>query len=597
MVFALPFLVNGQPAALTEPGQGALNDPAAGQDLKGSPIVVVRPVWDDLGSSQREHCGGAMYRSISTVNADAAQRLFGATGRGIVWAVLASGIDATHPHFRRHGNLDLPGGLQHMDFTATDGGAPLADKSGFGTGVAGVIAGGMTNNDGRIVGTSRARDETGETHDEQSDLETIAGMAPECKLLSMKVLDDTGNGQVSTVIAALQAIQELNGYGQQLRVHGVNLSLAYAFDPQWYACGLSPLCIEVDRLVRSGVVVVAAAGNAGYGYQRAMVTGSKATGMAVTIDDPGNAERAITVGATHRDMPQVYGVSWFSAKGPTLDGRMKPDLVAPGDRIMTCATGKFARAEEDSAVARYREDSGTSLAAAHVSGLAAAFLSVRRDLIGRPDDVKQYLLASAIDLGRTVEFQGRGLVNLLGALELQSVPAARPPVIVTPSAAPAVGGPAVATDTGHRVLRVMCSYSHKDEVLWDELRAHLAPLRRQGLIELWYDRMIRPGMQWGSVIARELQEADVILLLVSAYFIDSDYAYEIEMQRAIERHKARQAHVVPIIVRPADWSATPFAEIQALPKDAKPVTSWDDQQEAWADVAKGLRALVEMDRS
>ena len=545
-------------------------------------------------------CGVLVYRSISTVNADAAQRLFGATGRGIVWAVLDSGIDAAHPHFRRYRNLDLPGGLQHRDFTVTEGGAaPLVDVVGHGTAVAGIIAGGMNQNDGRILGISRVRADRDQSRgerierEERGELDTITGMAPECKLLSMKVLDDDGAGKVTTLIAALKAIQELNGYGQMLRVHGANLSLGFAFEPEWYACGLSPLCIEVDRLVRSGVVVVTAAGNAGYGYQQSM-SGTRASGMAVTIDDPGNTERAITVGATHRDMPQVYGVSYFSAKGPTLDGRMKPDLVAPGDHILTCASGKNAKAEEDPAVALYREDSGTAFAAAHVSGLAAGFLSVRRDLIGRPDEVKQHLLASTTDLGRTAEFQGRGLVNLLGALQLPALPATQPPAIATPSAEPRVGVPAVATDTRRRALRVMCSYSHKDEVLWDELRAHLAPLRRQGLIELWHDRKIMPGMEWEREIARELQGADIVLLLISAYFIDSDYAYDIEMQEAIKRHKAGRMHVVPVIVRAADWSGTPFAGIQALPKDAKPVTSWDNQEEAWADVARGLRSLVEM---
>jgi hypothetical protein len=535
-----------------------------------------------------------MHRSVSTVNADAAQRLFGARGQGVVWAVVDSGIDAEHRHFQRHSNLELPGGLEHRDFTAAgSAAAPLRDGFGHGTAVAGIIAGALSSDDGRIVGMSRRRNEEGMEAEEQSDLHAIAGMAPECKLLSMKVLDERGAGSSKNVVDALQAIQEMNAYGQLVRVHGVNLSVAFEWEPDLeVACGLSPMCIEIDRLVRAGVVVVVAAGNTEYGSMSAMYR----SGLAGTIADPGNAERAITVGATHRDMPQVYGISYFSSKGPTLDGRMKPDLVAPGERIMTCSTGRMAAnvvTGDEGAVATYREDSGTAHAAAHVSGLAAAFLSVRRDLIGRPDDVKQYLLASTTDLGRTPGFQGRGLVNLLGALELPAMPAARPPGTTAPTPDLQSVLPATISDSGRRALKLMCSYSHRDEVLWDEFRAHLAPLRRQALVELWHDRKILPGAEWDREIARELQEADIILLLVSAYFIDSDYCYDIELRRAIERHEAGQVRVIPVIVRPADWSGTPFAKLQAVPKDGKPVTSWADQHEAWADVTKGIRSTIE----
>jgi hypothetical protein len=96
----------------------------------------------------------------------------------------------------------------------------------------------------------------------------------------------------------------------------------------------SPLCVEVERLIKSGVVVVVAAGNTGYGYVQAQGKPTAATaGLDLTINDPGNADLAITVGSTHRDMPHIYGVSYFSSKGPTGDGRMKPDLVAPGERL------------------------------------------------------------------------------------------------------------------------------------------------------------------------------------------------------------------------------------------------------------------------
>ena len=140
----------------------------------------------------------------------------------------------------------------------------------------------------------------------------------------------------------------------------MNLSVGYDFEPEWFACGQSPLCVEVDRLVRSGVVVVVAAGNTGYGCEPERPRAAVAAGMALTINDPGNAELAITVGSTHRDMPHVYGVSYFSSKGPTGDGRMKPDLVAPGEKILSCAAGSFAENGEEPADA----DATTSRTAA-----------------------------------------------------------------------------------------------------------------------------------------------------------------------------------------------------------------------------------------
>ena len=365
-------------------------------------------------------------KSISTVKADAAHNSFAALGDDIVWAVVDSGIDAAHPHFGKYANLDLPGPLKHRDFTGSDN--PLVDAYGHGTHVAGIIAGEMTSDRGRIVATMRHRDENGKPTDVTTLLDAIAGMAPRCKLLSLKVLDDDGSGngtgQSSSIIAALQYIHRLNGNGRRTLVHGVNLSVGYDFEPEWFACGQSPLCVEVDRLVRSGVIVVVAAGNSGYGFAQSDQQGTVAAGLALTINDPGNADLAITVGSTHRDMPHVYGVSYFSSKGPTGDGRLKPDLLAPGEKIVSCASsgdtpaprtrGKAGRAKPE---ARYREDSGTSMAAPHVSGVIAAFLSIRREFIRRPEDVKRIFLSTATDLNRAPYFQGRGLVDLMRAIQ------------------------------------------------------------------------------------------------------------------------------------------------------------------------------------
>src|SRR5207249_3331489 len=152
---------------------------------------------------------------------------------------------------------------------------------------------------------------------------SMAGMAPACKLVSYKVLDDDGNGETSAIIAALQDIQRVNSNGRDIKIHGVNLSVGYAFDPLWFACGESPLCVEVTRLVKPGVV------------------------------------------------------------GPV----------------------------------GYVEDSGTSMAAAHVSGVIAGFLSIRREYIGRAEDVKKIFTGTATDLGRVPQFQGAGLVDLMRAIQ------------------------------------------------------------------------------------------------------------------------------------------------------------------------------------
>lgn len=373
--------------------------------------------------------------SVSTVKADAARNAFGALGKGIVWAVIDTGVDAAHPHFAQHRNLTLDPPLRHRDFTGVGDGSEdeleqraLADPAGHGTHVAGIIAGEFrAANGSRIVARVRERDENGEVRtEERDDIPAISGMAPQCRVLSLRALDENGRGLSSSLIAALEYIQELNGNGRRIRVHGVNMSVGYDFEPKWFACGQSPLCIEVDRLVRSGVVVVVAAGNTGYGFNQPEAQGPTAAGLDLTINDPGNADLAITVGSTHREMPHIYGVSYFSSKGPTGDGRLKPDLVAPGEKIISCTSAQMPGNGADSGgggdggntlVARYREDSGTSMAAPHVSGVIAAFLSIRREFVGRPERVKDIFLATATDLRRAVYFQGKGLIDLMRAIQ------------------------------------------------------------------------------------------------------------------------------------------------------------------------------------
>ena len=424
-------------------------------------------VWPDFSIE------ALIYRSVTTVKADAAQRSFAASGQGITWAVIDSGINAEHPHFTTYNTLGGDVAKLHKDFTipeeepSTDEGrehltdeerkrldearersvgSALTDQLGHGTHVAGIIAGGLgvveNGFPNRLVKdkqatfrvlehVSRGAVDPNESHtnsdvfDRTAEIEEgdqFSGVAPRCKLISLKVLGANSRGSSSNVIRALQYVREkLNGNGKMQIVHGVNISLGYEFDAKWFACGQSPICVEVDRLVRSGVVVVVAAGNTGYGALSAAERQTR-TGFQVTINDPGNAAWAITVGATHRDMPHTYGVSYFSSKGPTGDGRLKPDLVAPGERITSCAAGRVLAALSDGAdppkeAAVYTDDSGTSMAAPHVSGAIAAFLSIRREFIGRPEEVKRLFLETATSLGRERYFEGHGLLDLMRTIQ------------------------------------------------------------------------------------------------------------------------------------------------------------------------------------
>lgn len=139
-------------------------------------------------------------------------------------------------------------------------------------------------------------------------------------------------------------------------------------------------------------------------------------------------------------------------------------------------------------------------------------------------------------------------------------------------------------------LRAFLSYSHADEILLDELRKHLSQLRRSNIIDSWHDRRINPGSEWGDEIVDRIERADLILLLISPDFLASDFCH-IEMNRAIEQHARQRARVVPVILRPVDWSDTPVSKLQALPTDARPVTTWPDRDLAMLDVASGIRKV------
>jgi serine protease AprX len=449
--------------------------PSGGPPVDSMRYRAIYKLWPDFPVYSQ------IYRSVATIKSDAAVRSFGAGGFGIVWAVIDSGIDRTHPHFEtENGHTLLSPEVQdlHRCFVDSEGtveglGIPfvapappdpdalerpksgtsqethqefrerrkallddhrnlaLTDDFGHGTHVAGIIAGAARKGtEVSLLERTEGVNARGELERGQFQLtgtlpaERVRGMAPNCRLISLRVLDSNGEGRSSDVIRALAYVRErLNDNPKLLRVHGVNLSVGYEFDAEMFACGQSPICAEVNRLVQSGVVVVAAAGNTGFGTVASAARPTK-VGLSNTINDPGNAESAITVGATHRDSPYTYGVSYFSSKGPTGDGRLKPDLVAPGERITSCGAGRRlqkakvgANLPAGDSAAYYMEDSGTSMAAPHVSGAIAAFLSIRREFIGKPLEVKRIFLSTASPLGRERYFEGHGLIDLIRAIQ------------------------------------------------------------------------------------------------------------------------------------------------------------------------------------
>lgn len=288
----------------------------------------------------------------------------------VTWAVLDDGIDADHPALRDCN-------VETENFTDED---PVG---GHGTHIAGLIGG-------------------------HAPAEGFYGVAPQCHLLNFKVKGKTLT-KASIVIKALERIRIINHQAGRLVIQGANLSLGYLNQENFkvFSPGHSPLCEEVNRLVSSGVLAVVSAGN--FGAQAYMVDAQTYQPFyaLATIADPGSAELPVTVGSTHKTHPNRYGVSVFSSKGPTGDGRLKPDLLAPGEKVRSCAPN-----------GQYMEQTGTSQAAALVSGAAAFLLHRFPDLIGQPQTVKEILVRSCRDLLRDRTFQGHGVVSLAAALQL-----------------------------------------------------------------------------------------------------------------------------------------------------------------------------------
>ncbi len=378
-------LTGGDPAANIDPLRHFVAAELTAQEINRLATLHARLHIHRIWRNTRKHA--LIAASLGRLRIDAARRTYQASGRGIDWAVLDTGVRADHPHFARHANI-----VAHWD--CTQRGRPVQDQgfddNGHGTHVAGIIAGEW----GPPEGPDR-----------------YCGMAPEAHLHVYKVLRD-GEGDDSWIIKALDHVAQMNESAGRLAIHGINLSLGGPFDAENYACGHSPLCKELRRLWQQGVLVCVAAGNEG------LVTVTTAGGdldvnLDLSIGDPANLEECIAVGSVHRDEPERYGVSYFSSRGPTADGRPKPDVVAPGERIVSCDAYFDAGGKPRDP---YVEMSGTSMACPHVSGLLAAFLSVRGEYRQRPDEVKRLLLAQCTDLGRDRYHQGAGLPDLVKML-------------------------------------------------------------------------------------------------------------------------------------------------------------------------------------
>jgi len=342
--------------------------------------------------------------STDTVKATSCWRTFDARGKGITWAVMDTGINADHPHFATWNTVNK---TLSKNFSSS---ATLGDQDSHGTHVAGIIAGMVPAwPEGKPYRAATFVEEQGESP-QIDDLDgPPSGVAPLATLLNIKVLNDDGTGSASAAIRGLEYLRKLNDVSRGIQVDGVNMSLGYPFDPKSYGCGYSPLCQEVARAVESGLIVVISCGNWGYGKVAMATGGQAAVAVVSSITDPANTEAAICVGSVHKSAPHRYGVSYFSSKGPTADGRMKPDLVAPGEKIISC----HAHPEQGF---HYKEASGTSAAAPHVSGAIAAFLSGHKEFRGDPQGVKQIFIKTATDLGRDHAYQGAGMIDLLRAM-------------------------------------------------------------------------------------------------------------------------------------------------------------------------------------
>ncbi|MCE1237122.1 MAG: S8 family serine peptidase [Hyphomicrobiales bacterium] len=400
-----------------------------------------------------------LWDSRKTTKADASERLFQVTGRGIVFAVIDDGVDASHLGFMRRSEKN-----RDRDFSALEPLERLPDSRvrrtwdftqlrllvgeaardpKFEVEQLRTAAGGWDN---ELWGTFVTKLNNRRAVSQNLDWELIepalrlegerwipptshhgthvagilgawlppnetierplVGMCPDIEIWDLRVFDpETGGSDEFTITAALDFVRWINRARNRPTIHGVNLSLALIHEVTSFGCGQTPICESCNRLVAEGTVVVAAAGNAGWDQEAVGAGLGHGYGM-ISITDPGNADAVITVGSTHRSDPHAYGVSYFSSRGPTGDGRRKPDLLAPGEKITSLFPGD-----------RIDRLDGTSMAAPHVAGAAALLMQRYPELVGRPQEIKRILMSTATDLGREAMFQGAGLLDVLRALQ------------------------------------------------------------------------------------------------------------------------------------------------------------------------------------
>lgn len=234
----------------------------------------------------------------------------------------------------------------------------------------------------------------------------LVGVCPDINLIDVRVFRQDGLTDEFELMAAIQYLRWMNSRAGYMQVHGANMSLSLVHEVRRFACGQTPICVECNEASAAGMVIVAAAGNRGFDYEDLEEIRPNDGYRTVSLTDPGNADSVITVGATHRRRPHEYGVSYFSSRGPTGDGRMKPDVVAPGEKIIAPVPGELSAVKD-----------GTSMAAPHVSGAAAMLMARHSELIAHPARIKKIICSTATDLGRERYFQGAGLVDTLRALQ------------------------------------------------------------------------------------------------------------------------------------------------------------------------------------
>lgn len=194
----------------------------------------------------------------------------------------------------------------------------------------------------------------------------------------------------------------------------------------------------------------------------------------------------------------------------------------------------------------------------------------------------------ALGAGKSIE-----IAHAVGcaALELNGIEEHLTPVLLKKPGVHKTVKP-VSSQAEDRAIAVFFSYAHEDEDLRNELAKHLKLLERNKVIKAWYDRDITGGNEWRGEIEKQLNAAQIILLLISADFLNSDFCWSVELQRAMERHEAGEARVIPIILREVDWHEAPFGKLYALPQNAKPVKSFADQDQAFTDIARAIRKVV-----